>query len=125
MKKILIVEDDQDIVRALTIRLKAQGYEVVAAYDVIQGTAAAMKEKPDLAVFDISMPGGNGIVLAERLQQNPATAGLPVIFLTASKDPEIREKALAAGAVAFIEKPYDAQLVIDLVAETLGHRSAG
>ncbi len=125
MKKILLVEDDQDIVRALTIRFKAQGYEVVAAFDVIQGTAVAVRESPDLAILDISMPGGNGIILAERMQENTGTAGLPIIFLTASKDPAIREQALAAGAIAFIEKPYDAQLVIDLVNKALQHKQAG
>ena len=68
MKKILIVEDDEDIVHALSIRLEAVGYEVVRAFDVVLGTSAAVREKPDLAILDVSMPGGNGIMLAERMR---------------------------------------------------------
>ena len=119
MKKILIVEDDQDIVRALTLRLKHANYEVIAAFDCVMGTVLASKEQPDLAILDISMPGGDGIVLSNRLQNNTKTIGTPVIFLTASKKPGLREKAMESGAIAFFEKPYDAAELLACVDKAL------
>ncbi|MCB9914301.1 MAG: response regulator [Planctomycetes bacterium] len=118
-KRILIVEDDQDIVEALAIRLQAAGYEVHRAFDVVLGTSAAVRVRPDLVLLDVSMPGGNGLMLAERLQNIPETAGTPVLFLTASKKTEIRDAALALGAVGFLEKPYDARELLRIVEETL------
>lgn len=119
MKKILVVEDDQDIVEALSLRLEAAGYEVIKAYDVILGTMAAINSKPDLAILDVSMPGGNGLILAERIKENPEVANMPFLFITASKKPEIREQAMALGASGFIEKPYDAKELMDMVESTL------
>ncbi len=120
MKKILVVEDDPDIARALSIRLKSAGYEVIMAFDAVMGTTAAVQRRPDLAILDISMPGGNGIMLAQRLQTNAETIGTPVIFITASKKPELRLEAEEIGAVGFFEKPYEADEVIGLINRTLG-----
>lgn len=108
-QKILIVEDDKNIVKALTIRLKAKGYEVAVAQDAVMAASVAMKQPPDLVLLDISLPGGNGFVVAERLQNAVLTAGVRMIFLTASKQPGLREKAMAFGAVDFFEKPYEAE----------------
>ncbi|MCP4409422.1 MAG: response regulator [Gammaproteobacteria bacterium] len=114
MKKILIVEDDKKIVMALTIRLRAAGYEVVQAYDVISGTSMAIKHQPQLILLDISMPGGNGFDIAERIQNR---MGIPanIIFLTAHKEPELREKAMQMGAAAFFEKPYDPDSLLNTI----------
>jgi CheY-like chemotaxis protein len=119
MKKILIVEDDKKIVTALTIRLQAAGYEVVVSYDAALAMTRAMDHQPDLALLDITMPGGNGFVVAERLRDSVDTASIPIIFLTASKQPGLREKALELGAVAFFEKPYDAQRLLATIAQAL------
>ncbi len=108
MKKILIVEDDPDITRALTIRLKAAGYAVYTAADGLRGVSVAAQEKPDLMVLDISMPAGDGFTVAERVRELPDVPYVPTIFLTASKRPEYRQRAEELGAVAFLEKPYDA-----------------
>jgi DNA-binding response OmpR family regulator len=120
MKKILIVEDDKKIVTALTIRLKAAGYEVIAAFDAIMAGSMALKHHPDLVLLDISMPGGNGFIVAERLQNSTVTVGVPMIFLTASKQPELREKAKELGAVGFFEKPYEAEELLEAIQRALG-----
>jgi DNA-binding response OmpR family regulator len=106
MKKILIVEDDQTIAKALALRLKAAGYEVTVARDAITGVAAARDTQPDLALLDISIPAGNGFAVAEKIRELVVTA-TPIIFLTASKQPGLRQEAQNLGA-AFFEKPYDA-----------------
>jgi DNA-binding response OmpR family regulator len=107
-KRILVVEDDKRIVMALTVRLKAKGYDVVAAYDAAMAMSIAMQQHPDLVLLDISMPGGNGFMVATRLQNEVSTAGVPLIFLTASKQPGLRKQARDLGAVGFFEKPYEA-----------------
>ena len=120
MKKILIVEDDKKLVAALTIRLKAAGYEVIAATDAVMAGSMAVKNCPDLVLLDISMPGGNGFMVAERLQNSTVTMGVPMIFLTASKQPGLREKARDLGAVGFFEKPYDAEALLAVIRQSLG-----
>jgi DNA-binding response OmpR family regulator len=107
MKKILIVEDDQNIAKALAIRLKNVGYEVSIAPDALSGVEAAIKTVPDLVLLDISLPAGNGFTVAEHIQSRIPTA-TPMIFLTGSKKPGLRDKAKELGAAAFFQKPYEA-----------------
>ena len=105
MKKIPIVEDDKNIVMALIVRLRAAGYAVIVAFDAVMALGMALKQRPHLVLLDISMPGGNGFMVAERLQNSSLTAGVPMMFLTASKQPGFRERAQALGAAGFFEKP--------------------
>jgi DNA-binding response OmpR family regulator len=114
MKKILIVEDDIRIAAALEVRFQNCGYAVVVANDAIQAARFALNSQPDLIILDISLPAGNGLMLAERFQSAEATRGVPIIFITASKDPRLRERALELNAAGFFEKPYD---VAELLAE--------
>ncbi len=107
-KKILVVEDDQKVAMGLAIRLKHSGYEVTLASDALSGLESAMKTRPDLVLLDISLPGGNGFTVAERIRALlPITT--PTIFLTASKQPGLREKARDLGAAAFFQKPYESE----------------
>jgi DNA-binding response OmpR family regulator len=114
-KKILIVDDERDIVKALTLRLGASGYLVVAAYDGTQGVFLAYKEKPDLILLDIRMPTGDGFSVAEKLKQSSRTNRIPIIFLTGSPEREAEEKAFALGARFYIKKPYDPEELLDAV----------
>jgi DNA-binding response OmpR family regulator len=106
MKRILIVEDDENIAKALSIRLKNAGYEVSVAPDALTGVENAVKKVPDLVLLDISLPAGSGFTVAERIQSLISTA-TPLIFLTASKKPGLRDKAKELGAAAFFQKPYE------------------
>jgi DNA-binding response OmpR family regulator len=118
MKKILIVEDDQDVAKALAVRLKSAGYEVTVAPDAMTGVAAARKIQPDLALLDISLPAGNGFTVAEKIRELLVTA-TPIIFLTASKKPGLRQVAQNLGA-AFFEKPYDADELLAAIRYAFG-----
>ena len=121
MKKILVVEDDKKVAMALAIRLRSVGYEVMTVHDALTGVSAAVKFRPDLVILDISMPAGGGFTVAERLEGMAMTAATPIIFMTASKQPGLREKAMAqSSAIAFFDKPYDAGELIDTIASTLG-----
>ena len=123
-KKILIVDDERDIVKALTIRLGANGYQVVSAYDGVQGVFLAHKEKPDLILLDIRMPAGNGFSVAEKLKQASRTTRIPILFLTGSPEREAEEKALALGARFYIKKPYDPEELLDAVKRALEKKPA-
>jgi len=120
MKKILIVEDDQKIAFALCVRLKAQGYAALMAGDGITAINMAVRDRPDLIIMDISLPAGNGFMLAERLRELPETRATPVIFATASHDPDLRKKAIDLGAMGLLRKPYDAESLLVLVKHALG-----
>lgn len=122
MKKILIVEDDPKIAIALAARLKSSGYETEVAYDALTGVQAAVRNKPDLVLLDISMPAGNGFYVAERIQALAPTR-TPVIFLTASKQPGLREKARELGASAFFQKPFKSEMLIPAIKRALGEGS--
>lgn len=104
MKQILIVEDDCNIARALAVRLNAAGYKTILAQDGWTGVQCAVGRKPHLVLLDISLPAGDGFSVAQRIQKH---VRIPMIFLTASKCPEFRERARALGAVGFFEKPFD------------------
>ncbi len=118
-KKILIVDDERDIVKALTIRLSRAGYEVVTAFDGAQGIFMALKEKPDLILLDIRMPAGNGFSVAEKLKESTDTVAVPVIFLTGSPERNSEEKAMALGARFYVKKPYDPEELLDAIERAL------
>ena len=91
--RILIVEDDEHIGSALTIRMKNAGYHTLRASDGAAGLALALDKKPDLIITDIKMPVGNGLSLAYRIQESGLH--IPMIFITASREPGLREKSHA------------------------------
>jgi len=119
MKKVLIVEDDKKIALAMGVRLKAYGYEISNAFDAVTAVNIARKCKPDLILLDISMPGGDGFSLAERFQNLTDTAGVPIIFITASKKHGLKERAMEMGAAGFFEKPYDAEQLVNTVSSLI------
>jgi DNA-binding response OmpR family regulator len=118
-KKILIVDDERDIVKGLMIRLQGAGYNIVTAFDGAQGVFMAHKEKPDLIILDIRMPAGNGFSVAQRLKRSMHTFTIPVIFLTGSPEKNAEEKAMALGARFYIKKPYDPEELLDAIKRAL------
>jgi len=119
MNKILIIEDDQKTAFALCVRLKANGYATWTAGDAIEALTKARHHKPDVILLDISLPCGNGLALAEQFRGMRETRGTPIIFTTASKDPELRDKALELGAAGLLRKPYDAEVLLGAIERTL------
>lgn len=122
-KKILIVDDDQQIVLLLASRLKANKYEIAVAYDAMQAVAKAFSEEPDLILLDIKMPAGGGISVMDSLRNSAATSVIPVIVITAYPNPEIQQKVLEMGAVDFISKPFKAEDVLSRIRKALGEVS--
>jgi len=108
-KKILIVDDEPGIVKLLSMRLKAKGYEVFEAYDGLECVQMAIKVVPDLILLDIKMPQGGGIGAFERLIQIDSTKAIPVIFMTAFPSTEIQTQVRKMGAKECISKPFISQ----------------
>jgi len=120
-KTVLIIEDDENISKALEVRLNARGYQTATAFDAIMGMQKAFTSSPDAILLDIAMPGGNGLTLAERFKSSTKTQDVPIIFLTASKQPELRQKAMALGGTAFFEKPYDFNYLLAALRAAIEH----
>ncbi len=116
-RKILVIDDELDLAKALKVRLKASGYNVVLAGDSVQGYLMANKEKPDLILLDIMLPGGGGFVVAERLRQSAATHHIPIIFLTGISGGE--DRAYKMGASGYVMKPYQSEKLLETIRDAL------
>jgi len=116
-KKILVVDCEQDMVKALKVRLEANGYQVVLASDSVQAFSIANQENPDLILLDIMIPGGGGFVVAERLKQSAATHHIPIVFLTGVPGGE--ERAYKLGASAYVMKPYQPEELMETIHHAL------
>ncbi|MGB5179444.1 MAG: response regulator [Gammaproteobacteria bacterium] len=107
MSKILLVEDNEMNRDMLSRRLVRKGYDVLIAVDGRQGVALAVSELPDLILMDMSLPVMDGWTATMAIRENPATAAIPVIALTAHAMSGDRENALAAGCDDYDTKPVD------------------
>jgi CheY-like chemotaxis protein len=120
IKKILIVEDDPDVREGMHVRLKANGYETVFAADALGALAEARKHSPDLIILDLGLPAGDGFVVMERLARLPALGLIPVIVVSARDVRANQERALKAGAKAFLQKPVDNAELMAVIKQALG-----
>jgi two-component system KDP operon response regulator KdpE len=109
-KKILLVDDDKDLLQGMNVTLRASGYEVINAQDAIAAVSMARHAKPDLIVLDIGLPGGDGFLVMERLDgliSASSISVIPIIVVSAKESGPNRERAIKAGALAFFQKPVD------------------
>ena len=120
MKKILIIDDEADLSKALATRLSANGYETRTALDAMQGFAEVHRSGPALIILDLQLPAGGGLSLLQRLRVSTNTKTLPVIVITGNVDVEIREKVLAMGVQGYVMKPYDFENLLEKIAELVG-----
>jgi two-component system cell cycle response regulator DivK len=107
MRKVLIVDDEPDNIELMSRRLARRGFEVSGATSAEEGIAKAKAELPSLILMDIKMPMMDGLEATRRLKADPATAGIPIIALTAHAMAEDRERATSAGADDYESKPVD------------------
>jgi two-component system KDP operon response regulator KdpE len=123
-KVVLLVDDDEDLLVALAAPLRRQGFDVAVATDAVTAVSTAVKQPPDVVILDIGLPGGDGMMVMQRLHSLPHLAGVPVIMLS-GRDPEKhREEALGAGAVAYLVKPVAPDELTAAVFEALGGATA-
>ncbi len=119
MNKILIIEDEADIVKVLTKRLLRHSFKVIVAGEGWKGTELAHKEKPNLIILDLMLPAGDGLTVLKNLKMISRTAYIPVVVLTGKSDEEYKKKVIAEGVEAYLQKPYDVNELISIINEIL------
>ena len=128
-KKILVVDDNQVILRTMSMKLTSEGYDVVTAEDGSEAVSAVRRERPDLILLDISFPpdvahgGGlawDGFLIMQWLRRLDEGKDIPIIVITGGDPVKYKDRALAAGAVSFFHKPIDNDELLAIVAQTLG-----
>ena len=112
MKRILVVEDNEDNLYLIRFILKKGGFEVIEARDGAEGVELAINKKPNLILMDIQLPDINGIEVTRRIRASEANGDIPIIVLTSYAMTGDREKALAAGCTAYIEKPINTETIM-------------
>ena len=122
--RVLIVEDAADIRTLLRAALEAEGYAVSSSVDGIEAVEAALRERPDAIIMDMSLPRLDGYGATRLIRQEPALAGVPVIACTALNRWEWRGKAIVAGCDAFVTKPIDFPQLLDVLARLLARDPA-
>jgi two-component system, cell cycle response regulator DivK len=105
MVTVLVIEDNPANMKLASLLLRNVGHAVLCATDAETGLTLARAERPNLILMDIQLPGMDGFAATAMLKQDPATAGIPVIALTAMAMKEDQEKSQAAGCDAYISKP--------------------
>lgn len=118
-KKILVIDDEPELVKAITVRLQASGYEVIFAYDGQEGIDKAEEIKPDLILLDIIMPKKDGWEVCKNLKSNPKTKDIPILICTASGEQNLEKRCMAVGADAVIKKPFETAELLELVNKLL------
>jgi two-component system alkaline phosphatase synthesis response regulator PhoP len=125
MSKILIVDDDPDLVEAVTMILESKDYDVIAAYGGIEGLEKAKAEEPDLIVLDVMMPDKDGYAVCKELKDDPKYGNIPILLLTAvvSKIPTTRytqQMGLETEADDYIDKPVEPAELVRRIEVLLG-----
>ncbi|NLY39989.1 MAG: response regulator [Firmicutes bacterium] len=118
-KKVLLVEDEQNIILGVRTCLDAAGYEVAVVENGEDALNFIAKEKPDLILLDLLLPKVDGFEVLKALRGDAATRDIPVVVLTARVEEEDRQRALEAGANAYMTKPFRPQELWDVLKEYL------
>ena len=128
-KKILIVDDDRQVLLALSVRLKAADYDVDVAGDGESGLqklaagAGQWARRPDVVLLDMRMPGIDGLEVMRQMKRDPRLADIPVIFVSANAQETAKRAALNAGGKLFLEKPFESRALLESIRSVLEHDS--
>ena len=119
-KRILVVDDEAKLLRAVAVTLREEGYEVATARSGEEALVAVSASVPDIVVSDIRMPRMDGYQLARALRSNPRTELIPVVFLTAKGERKDRLAGIRTGVDAYLVKPFDPEELLAVIANLLG-----
>ncbi|MCK4947885.1 MAG: response regulator [Candidatus Aureabacteria bacterium] len=120
-KKILVIDDEPQIVKALKIRLESSGYEVVHAYDGKEGLKKLEEEHPDLIILDVMMPNMDGYTFAREVKFNPDTEHIPIIILTVKE--KMKDLFELEGINDYILKPFEHQDLLNRIEKLLERKN--
>jgi len=120
-KKILVVDDEPGILKALSLRLGAKKYVVVTGTNGEQALSQVEAENPDLVILDVMMPPPNGFEVCRKLKEKPEYKKIPIILLTAKATDGDKFWGTDAGADAYVTKPYNSEDLLNKVEELLAN----
>jgi DNA-binding response OmpR family regulator len=123
-RRVLLVDDDEDLLVAFAAPLRRRGFDVTVATDAVTAVATAVKEPPDVIVMDLGLPGGDGLTVMQRLHALPKLSGVPMLVVTGRDPAAHRDAALAAGAVDYLAKPVAPEALAAAVVDALGETVA-
>ena len=118
-KKILVVDDEPQIVHLLSMRLKANGYDTYAANDSYQCLKMAREVNPDLIILDMKMLAGGGIQAFENLKSSVYTSTIPIIFMTAYPGDDVKKQVTDLGAEGYFSKPFNSLDLLNKIKELI------
>ena len=119
-KTILIVDDDPDIREGMQVRLEYSGYGTCFAEDAMSALAMGRKERPDLIVLDLGLPEGDGFLAIEGLKRHSTLKLIPIVVVSARDARANQERAIKAGAAAYLQKPVDNAELLAVIRKGLG-----
>src|SRR5919106_2764373 len=122
MGRVLVVDDEPDVLLLCRLNLQQQGYELLEASDGATGLRLARDERPDVIVLDLMLPGMDGYEVLEALRRDETTARIPVLILTAKSLRADRERSRGLGASAFLTKPFLPHELCEMVDSLVGPR---
>jgi DNA-binding response OmpR family regulator len=123
--RVLVIDDEAPIRLLCRVNLEAEGMEVLEAADGPAGLDRARAEEPDVILLDVMMPGLDGWRVAEELLDDPRTAGIPIVFLTARAELRDRARGIDLGGVDYVTKPFNPVELAPMVRDLLGRVGAG
>jgi DNA-binding response OmpR family regulator len=112
VKRVLIADDEPDLVTMLMVRLRHEGYEVIIARNGDECVALAAQEKPDLILMDVMMPLKNGYDACEEIKKNPKTSRIPIVLVTALNQKENVTIGKHLGARVYVTKPFNVNILL-------------
>ena len=118
-KRILVVDDEEDVLKTVTYRLKSNGYEVLSALDGKDGLDKARQEKPDLIILDLMLPKINGYKVCRLLKFDDEYSKIPIILFTARAEETDKKLGVEVKADAYITKPFDFPVLLEKIKELL------
>ena len=119
-KKVLIIEDDHDVRLGYHVLLKANHYDTFLAADGVSAISEALKHRPDLTILDLGLPGGDGFTVLDTFRTSTFLSALPVIVVSGRELHGTRERALKAGAKAYLQKPWNDYELLATIRKLLG-----
>ena len=117
--RVLVVDDDPQVLKLLRLNFEMEGYDVDAAPDGAAALAAAARHRPDAVVCDVMMPGMDGLEVVRRLRADPDLSKIPIVVVSAKAQRSDMRDGVAAGADEYVTKPFDPQDVLNAVARLL------
>lgn len=114
-KKVLLIDDEEEMVEMVSVSLASAGYEMITATESKEGLEKAKSEKPDVILLDIMLPGMDGYEICRRLKAMEDTKSIPIIFFTALGAVDLAEKVAAAGGADYIVKPFEPNEIIERI----------